>query len=475
MIIRPLSAASSDDLVSRLAAHRLLSGAPPAEIRWLAERGELRRYAPGDVVAPESEPLDALWVVLSGRLVLRRPGEERRLMEWRPGDLTGVLPYSRMQAPPGVTVAIEPSDVFTVPRALFADLIRECPGITTICVHAMLDRARTFKLADFQNEKMSALGRLAAGLAHELNNPASAVSRSASALPESLTAIDRAARELGAAHLTAEQLAAIDDLHAFTAAHTTPEYRRPLDRADDQEALASWLAERQIDDEPADVLADVPEALAALQRVEGVLDRSKLETVVEYIAAEFAARRLAAEIQRAATRISMLIAAVKRFTYMDQAIAPKPVDIVAGLQDTMLVLGAKARGKDVTLTLDAEPDVPPIEGLGGELNQVWINLVENAIDAAPRGGHVTIVLRPASDGVTVSVVDDGGGIPDAIRPRIFDPFFTTKPVGEGTGLGLDIVRRIVRHHAGEIDFTSTPGRTEFTVHLPRSGMESPTP
>ena len=467
-----MTAVEFNDLVRRLAAHDRLSVAPAAEIQWLAERGTLHHFAPGAVVAPASDPLQFLWVVLSGRLVLRRPGEDRKIMEWRAGDLSGVLPYSRMLTPPGFTVAVEPSDMFALPRTYFPALIRECPAITTSCVHAMLDRARNFNLADFQSEKMSALGRLAAGLAHELNNPASAVSRSASALPESLTSIDRAARELGAAHLTPAQLAAIDELHAFTAAHTTPEYRRPLDRADDQEALAHWLSDRQIDDEPADVLADVPEALAALERLEAVLDRAKLETVVEYIAAEFAARRLAAEIERAAARISNLIAAVKRFTYMDQAVAPKPVDLVAGLRDTMLVLNAKAREKNVILTLDAPSDVPAIEGIGGELNQIWINLVENAIDAAPKNGHVTIAVHPAADGVVVSVVDDGGGISDEIRQRIFDPFFTTKPVGVGTGLGLDIVRRIVRRHGGDIDFTSTPGRTEFKVQLPRRGGEN---
>ena len=461
-----MTANDFNNLLRRLAAHRRLSSAPAGEIQWLAERGTLHQFVPGAVVASASEPLRFLWVVLSGRLVLRRPGEDRKIMEWRAGDLSGVLPYSRMQMPPGFAVAVEPSDLFALPRTSFPALIRECPEITTSCVHAMLDRARNFKLADFQSEKMSALGRLAAGLAHELNNPASAVSRSASALPESLTSIDRAARELGAAQLTAAQLAAIDELHAFTAAHTTPEYRRPLDRADDQEALAHWLSDRQIDEEPADVLADVPEALAALERLEAVLDRSKLETVVEYIAAEFAARRLAAEIERAAGRISNLIAAVKRFTYMDQAVAPKPVDLVAGLKDTMLVLNAKARGKNVALGLDAPADLPAIDALGGELNQVWINLIENAIDAAPKNGHVTIAAHPVADGVIVSVVDNGAGISDAIRARIFDPFFTTKPVGVGTGLGLDIARRIVQRHGGEIEFTSTPGRTEFRVQLP---------
>jgi signal transduction histidine kinase len=466
-----------DNIVRRLAAHRLLSGAPAEEIRWLADRGTLKRFETGDVLATSSEPLEAMHIVLSGHIAIHvmRDGAITRAMEWHAGDLSGVLPYSRLKSPPGTTIALEPSDVFMLRREHFPALIRECHEVTSVCVHVMLERARKFKLDDYQVDKMAALGRLSAGLTHELNNPASAVARSASALPQSLTAMDRASRELGAARLTPEQTRAIEQLRAFTAAHHVPIYRPPLERADEEEALASWLSDRRIDEEPAEVLADVPLALGALQDIESVFEPATLETVVEYIAAEYGVRRLAADIERSAARISSLIDAVKRMTYMDQAPVPKPVDVVASLKDTMVVLNTKARQKSVDVRLDAPASVAPINGFGGQLNQVWINLIDNAIDAVPSEGHIKVVVRCDQKYLTVSVIDDGPGVSPELQARVFDAFFTTKPVGQGTGLGLDIARRIARRHGGDIELDSRPGQTQFCVRLPKEGPATEPP
>jgi signal transduction histidine kinase len=160
------------------------------------------------------------------------------------------------------------------------------------------------------------------------------------------------------------------------------------------------------------------------------------------------------------------VAAIKGFTYMDQSRVPKPVKIGQGLSDTLTMLGAKARAKSVTVDLNVPADLPLVEGLGGELNEVWQNLISNAIDAVPESGHIEVTAVGQPRGVVVTVVDDGPGIPDTIMARIFDPFFTTKPMGSGTGLGLDIARRIVREHEGQLEVESRPGRTEFRVMLP---------
>jgi len=458
---------SQQELVDRLAAHRLLAGAPRSELEWLAAHGTLRRFGAGATIAQVSRPLDVLWVFLSGHVAIHvdRGSGPRKMMEWIGGDLSGRLPYSRMRTPPGTAVVLEDTDVLELHEHYFPELIRECYHVTAACVHAMLDRARLFTTTDLHDEKMQSLGRLAAGLAHELNNPASAVTRSAAALRFYLSESDRAALALGTSGLSEAQLAAVDGLRSGTSIEAEPA-PTPLEQSDRDEAVAAWLIDHGMDETAAAALARLPAPIPGLSRLASVMDRSTLAVAVRYVAAESEARTLAEEIERAASRISGLVAAVKRFTYLDQAAMPKPVDIGAGLHDTFTMLSSKAKGKSVAMSLNVQPNLPTISGFGGELNQVWMNLIDNAIDAARQQGHVTVTATHDNHSVVVRVVDDGPGIPDDIRARIFDPFFTTKPPGEGTGLGLDIARRLVYRHEGDIEVISVPGRTEFRVTLP---------
>jgi len=192
----------------------------------------------------------------------------------------------------------------------------------------------------------------------------------------------------------------------------------------------------------------------------------KLSATLRWIASGCAVRRLARDIERAASRVHALVSAIKGITYMDRATTPEPVDLAKGLTDTLAVLAKKARDKSASLTVDVPKDLPRAIGFGGELNQVWINLVDNALDAINDGGRVTVTAREEAGMVVVHVLDDGPGIPADVQSKIFDPFFTTKPVGKGTGLGLDIVRRLVDQNSGRIDLDSSPGRTEFRVRLP---------
>jgi signal transduction histidine kinase len=191
-----------------------------------------------------------------------------------------------------------------------------------------------------------------------------------------------------------------------------------------------------------------------------------LDVTLRWIAAGCTASALALDIERAATRITELVGAVKRFTHMDSRSGPESVDVRPGLQDTLRVMAAKAKSKGAAITLDVEPDVPMVRANGGELNQIWLNLIDNALDAIDESGHIAVSARKELDRVVVRVVDDGPGIPEDVLPRIFDPFFTTKPPGQGTGLGLEISRRLARSFRGELTATSEPGRTEFTVSVP---------
>jgi signal transduction histidine kinase len=461
---------TAGNLVDRLSAHRVLLGAPPDQLAWLAAHGHLLHLKAGDVLSPKGEPIDGMYIVLSGHLSIHvdRGAGPHKVMEWRGGDATGVLPYSRLVVAPGDVKAEVPTEILMIPREDIPALIRDCYDLTSILVHVMIDRARIFTSSDHQQEKMLSLGKLAAGLAHELNNPASAVARSAEGLTLRLSEVERTSRALGAVRLSEAQQTAVDSARkACVAAGGTTFGRSPIERADREDAIAGWLTRHGADVAAAEALADSAVTLEVLDQLAAVLSREELHATIQWLVAGCATYQLASEIEAAASKIYNLVAAVKGFTYMDQATMPKPVDVGQGLTDTLAVLNAKARAKSVGVSLAVEADLPRIQGFGGELNQVWANLIDNALDAAR--GHVAVAADRHGPSVVVRVVDDGPGVPQEIRERIFDPFFTTKPVGQGTGLGLDIARRLVLRHHGDIELDSRPGHTQFSVTLPIDG------
>ena len=505
-----------------LSRHPHFGMLPKEELLWLAERGRYERQEKDTVVNRRGDFLVELYMVLSGRIAIHVWSQtgSRRVREWRSGDLTGKLPYSRMSTTPGDTVIEETMDAIGIHERFFPEMIRECPQITAACVHAMLDRARTFNTAQLQDEKMLSLGRVAAGLAHELNNPASASVRNAQQLLE-LRETERAARELGALGLGFSQLAAIEQIREVCLEPNAVPSRSPLEQADRVDEIRQWLEDHQATDTYAETLADTPvtlrildalatslkegspvasaaspehpspgpedslragagRVLAADARTTGApepagaeRDRQVLDATLRWIAGSCSTRALARDIERATSRILQIVSSIKRFTYMDRAQVPEPVEVGQLLHDTATVLGSKARARSISLRVDVEEGLPRVTAYGGELNQVWMNLIDNAIDAAPPGGTVEVSARQEHAFVVVRVVDNGPGIPDEDRLKIFDPFFTTKPPGEGTGLGLDIVHRILRRHGAEINVDSRPGRTEFRVGLPLSPPATP--
>jgi signal transduction histidine kinase len=455
------------DLVERLAQHRTLGGAPREELEWLAARGTVYHFQPGDLLERLPHMFESLGVMLSGHFAIYvdHGAGPHKVMEWRGGDISGYLPYSRMNKVIGEMVIDEAGDALVVHSQHFPDLIRECPAVTTKLVHVMLDRARLFRSDELQDEKMLSLGKLSAGLAHELNNPASAAARSARLLNEALDEGEGAAQALGAARLDAEQLAAVANARVACAT-AAPAALAPLARADREDTIADWLVEHGADANAAASLADTGVTIQSLDALAAKLDGGTLNIALRWVAAGCTTRALAADVERAATRIHKLVGAIKRFTYMDRAQVPEPVDVVESLNDSLALVLHKARKKSIGVEVSSEPGLPPALAIGGDLNQIWTNLIDNAIDAVSESGRVIVSAARYRNCVVVRIEDNGCGIPDDIRDRIFDPFVTSKPVGQGTGLGLNIARQLIRRNNGDIEVESQPGRTEFRVTLP---------
>ena len=458
------------DLVDRLAKHRVLGHAPRAELEWLAAHGELRHYEAGETAQLKGSSFEHMVVLLTGHVttIFDSGAGRRHVLESVAGDVTALLPFSRGLTAIGDVMVPESTDALFVHRSQFPEMIRVCPEIVAACVHVMIDRVRMFMTTSLQDDKVMSLGRLAAGLAHELNNPASAASRSAKQLHDALGESHRAAEALGAVGLTEKQRELIDAVATGALMPATTGVFSALQQADREDDVLDWLDAHEADHAPAESLADSGITRESLDALADEFEGDTLDVVLRWIAAEYAARTLAAEVERATTRIHELVSAVKRFTYVDRAAAPELTDVVQSVSDTVMVLRSKAKTKSVSIELTMPDDLPKVVANAGELNQVWANLIENAIDAVPAGGGGEVRVSARRDGneVVVCVIDNGPGVPEELKGKIFEPFFTTKPIGQGTGLGLDIARRVVQRFEGHLVLESRPGRTEFRVVLP---------
>jgi signal transduction histidine kinase len=457
-------------LADRLRAHAVLGAAPEWELAWLEAHGSLEHFEAGTYMVRAGEEVDALYAVLSGRLVIHveKAYGRRKVMEWREGDVTGVLPYSRMGVSPGDSVAEEDTELFALPREHLPGLIHACPETTSILVHVMVDRARRFTSSDLQDQKALALGKVAAGLAHELNNPASALVRSVKTLLQTLEQSRSAVRELAILGLTGEEFSVIDRIKSLSWTGEAGSWG-PLERADREDAIREWMNDLGADAEEAGALADAPISMDELRAMATGLPPEARPAAVHWLSCWLTASRISEEIEAGAEQVFHLVSAVKGFTHMDRALNPELLDLRPGIEQSLVLVREKANASGVTIDVEVPADLPRVRGIAGELSQMWHSLIDNAVDAAGPGGTVRIAATGGNGRVTVEVVDDGPGIPGEIRNRIFDPFFTTKQVGQGVGLGLELVRRVLDQHRGEIEVSSSPGRTVFRVTLGEEG------
>ncbi len=442
---------------------------PEEELEWLISVAEERKFEDGEPLAERNAPAEHMTIVLEGafQVFMFNRGQRMLFGRGKVGDVTGLLPFSRMQKFGGEALSIGTSRFAAVHKDYFMEMISRMPEVGQRLVARMTDRVRESSRNEQQQEKMMSLGKLSAGLAHELNNPAAAIRRAAAELREQLDAMPALVTRLVGQGIAPDQ---IDRARAALAGckAPTPGTVSALDRSDREDELGDWLSDHNVE-RPfvvAEVLAEEGVTPQALDRLAADIPEAALTDVILWIERGLAAERLLTDVERSSVRISDLVASIKKYSHMDQSAERQAVDVHDGLDSTLTMLGHEIRKKSVRIVQEYANDLPDVAAYPGELNQVWTNLLDNAFDAVEEGGEVKISTRQEGPIVCVTVTDNGSGIPEDIREKIFDPFFTTKEPGAGTGLGLEIVHRIIRQHDGRVNVTSEPGRTSFEVCLP---------
>jgi len=452
--------------ISELQKVPAFAGLPDDQMEWFIGQSEEVRLKPGEAFFNGGDPADTMFVILEGQLHARGElGGETVNMEITAGQVTGKLPFSRMRQLTIGARAVTDTRILKFPESRFLDLVQKMPELATRLVGMMSDRIRATTRLEQQKDRLAALGKLSAGLAHELNNPASAAKRAASQLRDILIKIRNASHDLGRRDLTAVQKAEIEKLESCITHYDAP----PPDLmtiSDLEDQLDSLLRSHGLDElwQLAADLARKNVKPAALESLFEILDAETARAALVRIAASVEIANLMNEIESSTSRISDLVRAIKEYTYMDQS-PVQNVDLVKSLENTLTILNHKLR-KGVTVNRDYQPIPFLVNSFGSELNQVWTNLIDNAIDAMNGKGQLRVRTYREDNCVVVEIGDNGSGIPPDVQAHIFEPFFTTKGVGEGTGLGLDTVQRIVKKHRGTIQVTSTPGDTRFQVRLP---------
>jgi len=441
---------------------------PDDQIVWFISQSEEMHVKAGDTYVREGDPADAMFVILEGEFQWRGVfSGDPVVLPGKPGDVTGVLPFSRMKQFTVTGRAVTDGRVLKFPVSRFPELVQRMPELTTRLVGVMSDRIRELTRFEQQRERLASLGKLSAGLAHELNNPASAAKRAASQLRNLLKKIRDASLELGKRDLTAAQKAEIEKMEAlFTQSDVVPPDALTISDLEDQ--IDSLLRSRGQNDlwQLAAELARRSIKPEMLESLLASLDADTARAALVRIAASVEIASLLNAIESSTSRISDLVAAIKEYTHMDQA-AVQDVDVVKSLETTLTILNHKLK-QGVAVQREYERAPLLVNSFGSELNQVWTNIIDNAIDAMGGKGELRVRTYRQDSCAVIEIRDNGPGIPPEIRPHIFEPFFTTKGVGEGTGLGLDTAQRIVKKHRGSIHVSSTAGETCFQVWLPLS-------
>ncbi len=439
---------------------------PEDQIAWFLSQSEDVRLKPGGIYSRQGDPASHMVILLEGEFQMRggRDGDPI-IFDLKGGEVTGILPFSRMKVFTFTGRALTDGRLLRFPAAQFPALVQKMPELTTRLVGLMSDRIRESTRFEQQRDRLAALGKLSAGLAHELNNPASAAKRASSQLRDLLKRIRDASHELGRRELSSDQKAEIERLESTLMQNQEPP-PNALEASEIEDHIDSLLRSHGQNDlwQLASDLARKNFKPADIENLFEMLDATTARDALLRISALGEVAGLLSEIESSTSRISDLVKAIKEYTFMDQS-PVQNVDIGKTLENTLTILHHKLK-RGVTVHRDYEPIPLLVDSFGSELNQVWTNIIDNAIDAMHGEGELRVRTYRDDDCVVVEIRDNGPGIPREVLPRIFEPFFTTKGVGEGTGLGLDTVQRIVKKHRGSVHVQSEPGDTRFQVRLP---------
>ncbi|MFD2564561.1 ATP-binding protein [Aquimarina rubra] len=445
---------------------------PNDQLQWLIDKSHIKVLKQGAYLFQKGDPIDKLFIVLQGKIEIKveQNGNYKHVALMDTNEIGGLLPFSRASSALGFGEVLENSDVLVLEKSCFKEMISNHYELTESLVHKMTTRVREFTKDNVQAEKMMSLGKLSAGLAHELNNPASAMVRSAKALKEHLANVPEKFKRVVSIQATEKEIDIINDI-LFEKLNNRPENNMKLtERNEKEDELEEWLEDHNVDNayELTETLLDFCIGIPAMEEIHKATGQKNFPHAIEWIENVLTTEKMVDEIGEASDRISSLVSSIKSYTHMDRAPEKVSTDIHIGLKSTLTMLNHKLKKKNISLEKDFQANLSEPLIFVSEINQVWTNLIDNAVDAMSHSGVLKIKTSEDQKFVKVEIIDDGDGIPEEHLDHIFDPFFTTKAIGEGTGMGLEVVQRIINQHAGKITVKSKKGETRFTVYLPIS-------
>ncbi len=451
-----------------------LNNLPDEHLQWILDRSHYDEYDDGGLVAKYGDPADEMWMLLEGKVdfYMNVGGRQVHFFTFENNDLAGgvggMMPYSRMKSIPGYSYAVGKTRVLRMHKDNFHELEQLNPEFVQKLIGYMTERAKSFATIRLKHEKMSALGNLAAGIAHELNNPAAAINGISNELTRRLNCNYELTESLLQNNVTSEHIQKIRTIIKEKETKSGDKQKTSaMQRIQKEDAMEEWLENNGVTDrQAAETFTEFGFSAEDFNGLAGIVGKDAFINLIPWLENLISSRRIILDLSEASNRISELVNSIKSHVQMDRSSDKQPTNIHKDIENTLTLLAFKLREKNIEVKKSFFSDLPAVNAYIGELNQVWTNLIDNAIYALPKNGKLRIDTGFDGKNVYVNVADNGDGIPENVLSRIFEPFFTTKKMGEGTGIGLDIVNRIIKNHNGEIKVYSEPGRTEFTICLP---------